>query len=111
MKTKEKSLLRKEGFWGGSEKDVLPWPISSEKSWKGKTEFLQNLRHKQTLADKEYYRGLSRCRLCGEHNGLKEYKLKNWCWPEGLIHYVKVHNVRPSLAFQEFTLGKHLKGY
>jgi hypothetical protein len=40
------------------------------------------------------YRGLSRCRLCGEHNGALEFSDGIYQWPQGLAHYVSEHNVR-----------------
>ena len=41
----------------------------------------------------EQYRGLSPCRVCGKHNGSKELTDGTFCWPEGLFHYVSVHDV------------------
>jgi hypothetical protein len=45
----------------------------------------------------EKYRGYSYCRFhCGisdEKMGFREYTDGEWVWPEGLIHYVRSHNV------------------
>lgn len=39
--------------------------------------------------------GISRCRLCGRHNGTTELTDgENFCWPQGLAHYVEEHGVR-----------------
>lgn len=54
------------------------------------------------------YKGSSTCRCCGNTNGSGDYKSDGWVWPEGLHHYIAKHNVRPSLAFQEFILGRQI---
>jgi hypothetical protein len=39
--------------------------------------------------------GFSRCRLCGRDNGSVELTDgENFCWPEGLAHYVEEHGIR-----------------
>ena len=41
-----------------------------------------------------HYRGLSLCRFgCGQ-NGSGEHSDGEWCWPEGLAHYVEQHHVK-----------------
>ena len=99
-----KTLLR-EGFWYSKHEPKLPMPIPLEKSWKGKKEFLENLKKKEGKSKTTHYKGWSTCRLCGCHNGSTEFSSGGWVWPEGYAHYVKEHNVRPSLAFQEFICG------
>eukprot|EP00760_Papus_ankaliazontas_P024430 PhM_4_TR2303/c0_g1_i1/m.103159 len=52
------------------------------------------------------YRGMSTCRLCpgGDVlNGSVEYSWEGFTWPEGLVHYIERHRVRPpnSNAFFE----------
>lgn len=44
-------------------------------------------------------RGLSACRFCGKMNGSAEITDWVYCWPEGLAHYVDVHEVRLPDAF------------
>ena len=39
-------------------------------------------------------RGLSPCRFCGQHNGHREFTDGVYQWPEGLAHYLWVHEVR-----------------
>ena len=45
----------------------------------------------------ESYRGLSWCRFyCGVNDremGFREFTDGEWVWPEGLVHYVRSHNV------------------
>ena len=38
--------------------------------------------------------GLSPCRFCGQHNGHREFTDGTYQWPEGLAHYLWVHEVR-----------------
>ncbi|WP_406026197.1 hypothetical protein OH802_06445 [Nocardioides sp. NBC_00850] len=45
------------------------------------------------------YRGISRCRLCEKDNGSAEMTDGTYCWPEGLAHYVRQHDVRLPEAF------------
>jgi hypothetical protein len=49
------------------------------------------------------YRGSSTCRLCGQSNGSREFHVAGWIWPVGYRHYIEMHQVRPSLAFEEFV--------
>lgn len=44
------------------------------------------------------YRGLSPCRFCGQHNGHREFTDGTYQWPEGLAHYLWVHEVRLPVA-------------
>jgi hypothetical protein len=43
------------------------------------------------------YRGYSQCRFrcgaSGEQMGYREYTDGEWVWPEGLLHYIRAHNV------------------
>lgn len=50
------------------------------------------------------YRGCSHCRLCDQVNGNKEFSLGKWVWPDGYMHYIKDHNVKPSDAFYKFVI-------
>lgn len=103
----------REGFWFSEYDPLLPMPVASETGWTGKTEFIKALVEAESGAQVVHYRGFSSCRLCDLRcNGTKEYTLTRdtgtWRWPEGYRHYVLEHNVRPSLAFQEFILGHKL---
>ncbi len=53
----------------------------------------------------QQYRGLSRCRLCGQHNGSKELTDRTYYWPEGLSHYVLAHHVRLPQEFVGHVLS------
>jgi hypothetical protein len=51
-----------------------------------------------------FYMGISMCRLCGSPNGSGEQTDGTYLWPEGLTHYVEVHNVRLPEEFVEHAL-------
>ena len=111
-------FILREGFWaGGSEpgSNLLPRPITAEKAWKGKRVFLKALTYieQSTQVHAEHYKDWSTCRVCEMINGSQDFRFESmnitWKWPSGYTHYVKIHNVRPSLAFQEFiTLAYEL---
>lgn len=105
----ETVFVLREGFWrepDSPEGKVLPRPVPHDKPWLGQKRFLKNLRLAETEASSGRFKGMSKCRCCGALNGSDEFKLKRfgmtWIWPCGFAHYVSCHNVRPSLAFQEF---------
>ena len=102
--------MNREGFWSTGKESDLPQAYAykvSVDTWKGKEEFLNRLdRIQSTYAQVLYYKGISSCRICNCMNGSREYKYEGWQWPEGYSHYIEKHNVRPSLAFEEFITGK-----
>ena len=102
--------INREGFWGSGRGSLLPMPQASETKWKGRALFLKRLHILQESGDTRaaHYKGWSTCRICGCNNGSVEFTREGWRWPAGFIHYVEEHNVRPSLAFQEFVIGEVL---
>jgi hypothetical protein len=117
--------VQREGFWATSKSESgapipLPYPQHSDVAWKGKKKFLALLEHVEQYGGKfgtvraDMFRGFSMCRCCRKPNGSGEYTAtfdfsKNdrptvWVWPSGYAHYIREHNVRPSLAFQEFIV-------
>lgn len=104
-------MNRREGFWKEGPESLLPMPHARDKAWKGQKRFLDALRSKQGDDNTQSvaYKGASQCRLCKCRNGSMSFIADGWTWPEGLAHYVSEHNVRPSLAFQEFILGEIIK--
>eukprot|EP00759_Apiculatamorpha_spiralis_P055127 PhF_6_TR7287/c0_g1_i1/m.10886 len=82
----------------------IPWPYQdfTKQQFLAKLAAVENWL--QTHNDGEgvlSFRGLSKCRLCGEFVGNKEYQ---WhigrgsvvSWPAGYMHYIEVHEVAPS---------------
>lgn len=120
-------MILREGFWArtldlsddrlpaaGSDEDLMPlaMPIHSSASWYGKRIFLRALAKVEDAAkdtNMVQYRGSSMCRCCGKLNGSSEFQVAiggghAWHWPNGFVHYIEVHNVRPSQAFIDFIL-------
>lgn len=108
-----KFVLR-EGFWWSADKSNrdLPKVKARKTAWRGQREFLTALnRIEQYHPDTQKFhaKGWSNCRCCEKKNGSVQFKLRalgvTWEWPNGFRHYVEDHNVRPSLAFQEWILA------
>ena len=49
--------------------------------------------------------GYSPCRVCGDDNGSLELSDGVYVWPEGLVHYLSEHAVRPPDVFVEHVLS------
>lgn len=107
--TSKQVLNRREGFWNTGKGSALPDPIENNEPWPGQAEFLKALTAVEGQAEKEAYRGVSMCRVCKRVNGSVTYISGGWEWPSGFAHYVKEHNVRPSLAFIEFITQEEIK--
>jgi hypothetical protein len=92
-----------EGFWRSSPEanEGLPWPVPDQE-WIHRNAFLDSLDRAEADAQKIASRGYSLCRLCGNRNGFKSFRLDHWEWPEGFRHYVESHQVRPSREFELF---------
>ncbi len=94
--------MNKEGFWWSVREPNLPFPESKPR-WSKKKKFLDALSVLEAKATRNLYRGISRCRLCGEANGNAEFTNKNWTWPQGYRHYIDDHDVRPSREFRQYV--------
>jgi hypothetical protein len=102
-----------EGYWFSddlySDNINYPFPIS-EKNKNVSEDFLTKLHYLcNTLGNiKKDYQGGSQCRLCNEHCGGSEYKIKKnditFTFPNGIFHYYECHNVMPSNEFLQFIM-------
>jgi hypothetical protein len=128
-------MVKKAGFWWSEQNPDLPMPIA-QAPWTGQSQFLQLLQcleQKYMKCYREYvnqynahrtpapvdpghviaYRGWSTCRICGTHNGSREFHVDGWQWPEGYRHYLSAHNVEPDPEFKAFVeaqvQGLHVK--
>lgn len=52
------------------------------------------------------FRGSSTCRVCGDRNGSTELHDGTYRWPQGFVHYVRDHGVKPSEAFLSHVLAQ-----
>lgn len=111
--------IKKEGFWKSEEEQNLLNPIHSSKPFLNKTEIVKKLERLEKLieerkvlkAQSKAFKGSSICRCCGERNGSEEFYYLNWVWPSGFIHYVKYHNIEPSIEFINEVLNSEIKTY
>lgn len=99
-----------EGFWWSEREPHFPKPIASEIPFSNKDEIVNKLKYveeniqnytlgKRHTGQKVHYKGYSECRCCGKEVGSAEFRIENWTWPEGLLHYVLEHNIKPSEEF------------
>lgn len=112
---RDREIILREGFWSNGKADTAQFPkaIPRTKPWHGKAEFLEALEFVEARAQKKAYKGWSDCRCCGKKNGSADYRRTRFgvtfVWPSGFSHYVSEHNIRPSLAFQEWVLAASRK--
>lgn len=102
-----------ESFWRKSKNDntrdsngdLFPWPKEGDKYWTDKTEFKNKL-----LGVQKYLKSKNKfntavynnkdCLLCNQKDITHgTFNLNNIIWEDGLVHYIDVHNVRPSSDF------------
>lgn len=100
--------IHREGFWRSESEPNLPMPIHSDISWTNKFRFLYYLHGLEEVATFVIYKGVSPCRCCGHMIGNREFTHKGFVWPQGLSHYIEVHNVKPSKEFMEFVINEQL---
>lgn len=89
-----------EGFWYSDSQPELPKVVPGE-PWERQTEFITKLISVQKTAKSLQYRGCSLCRICNKVNGSITYQCNDWQWPQGYIHYITEHNVKPSKEFRD----------
>ena len=92
----------KVGFWHSTTEPHLLKPVPSLDPWEGKHKFLLGLKATEEMADAVTFKGVSKCRICGCHNGCVEFEYGGFVWPAGLAHYVENHNVMPPKEFVDF---------
>lgn len=107
--------FKKEGYWKNPHvPSSYPMPIENSFEKNLQIDFLKKLsfiedmiinkKHPKSIpqSQKMSFMGYSFCRCCGQKNGNKEFLFNGWAWPEGLRHYIEVHQVRPSEEFETF---------
>lgn len=103
--------VKVEGFWWSPQEPQFPKPVGVTEPFPDKDIVVTALEklHEEIILHKKgqcvYFKGFSTCRCCKGANGSREMSYKHWKWPEGLLHYVKVHNIRPSEEFVQNVLN------
>jgi hypothetical protein len=95
------------GFWRSTTEPDLPMPVAQDTPEEGQGPFLASLRRVEVNLERlnkaERYRGISRCRICGQGNGCAEFTHRGFVWPSGFSHYVAVHNVKVPVDFRDMV--------
>lgn len=99
------------GYWKTNFPDCpYPMPVANTATPEELSEALSLLNKiKSSIKTRTLYtKGVSPCRLCGKSNGSQEYvvtkysragnPLVRWCVPEGYVHYLMDHQVKPDFA-------------
>lgn len=83
--------------------DIFPWPIEGSKYWTDKEQFKNRLQNTETYLKNNNRFDISNnkdCILCDKKNiTTGTYNLNNIIWEDGLMHYIDIHNVKPSQKF------------
>lgn len=93
------------GYWDGPQNDSS-WPRPEDfvdNNWDSEERDLVVSYLKTGLIARAYM-GYSRCRVCGKENGDLELSDGVFVWPDGLAHYVEMHDVRPPTRFVQHVL-------
>lgn len=79
--------------------------LEEGKNWSNKKEFIKYLSSIQIILDNNetyiYDETIkNNCLLCDAASiTTKQYKFKKYIWEDGLVHYIKKHNIKPSEGF------------
>jgi len=85
-------------------------PIPSDyvdQNWDYK-ERLAVMDHLESGKEYEAWKGYSSCRFgCIHDNGSVDFTDGTYVWPEGFVHYIQVHGVKPPQEFIDHVLGQY----
>jgi hypothetical protein len=106
------SKLRPIGFWRNEVVPDLPHPGDWVDATWDAAERARIVDYLTRGAFAGGQAGFSYCRLCDpdgrvSDNGTREYSDGMWFWPEGFVHYVRDHGVRPPREFVTWALAHH----
>lgn len=98
--------LKMIGFWKNDEFPNFPIPIENSRTYNDNMKekiicYLSNIYLKKLR-----YLGYYQCRICNCDNGLADIYDEEYIWPQGLVHYVKIHNVDLPPEFINHILKK-----
>lgn len=98
--------MKKIGYWHSRDEPHLPHPEATDIPVE--PAFLEKLEEiiKNPETARIQYLGYSTCRLCSKSdNGDSDIFLGEYNFPDGLLHYYKVHNVRPDPDFVKYIMS------
>jgi len=105
-------LYKYESVWRPSFDDqtkdskgqMFPWPKEANIEWQNKDAFLNRLVDLQEGLESVAYESPRDCILCDKIGvSTKLYELNHRRWQDGLEHYIRVHNIKPSNEFIDFV--------
>lgn len=117
---KSKRFIYLEGFWSidenGEKVDLVdendkkhPYPEARAKKWKymyfftNKLKMVQDMKNTKTKKIEKYF--YKDCVICGQSNILTiKYTNNDIIWRDDLLHYVLVHNLKPTNQFIKFIM-------
>ena len=109
---KNRNDLKQIGYWrdwrepnSGDLSPNLPWPTDFvDLKWdvEERALFLEKLKEKSEVHT--IWRGLSLCRICAKLNGSQCRTDGVHIRPEGYVHYIEVHNLKPPEDFIKHIL-------
>jgi hypothetical protein len=97
--------LQPVGFWFSEREPWLPHPAQAVAPEWPQNERAAVIDYLLRPEDVMQFMGLSPCRICDQTVGSREFTDGTWVWPEGLVHYLDVHAVRPPDDFVAWILA------
>lgn len=97
---------QKIGFWHSQNEPQLPKIQESiDYSWsRDHRSVVASYLKNGTVSGR--YKGWSNCRICGVKNGSSDLTDGAYVWPEGLVHYVEAHHIKPNEEFVSHVLAR-----
>lgn len=108
-------IYKYESYWRDSKDEKiydsldkqLPWPTPEKVEWQNAELFITKLQEiEKYLLKKEKFKKYDEpksCLLCNAKNITTGYFIvNNIIWEDGLIHYIKNHNIKPSNEFVDY---------
>lgn len=115
-----KKLYKYESLWRESKKpsydynnNPLPYPVKGS-YWQNKEIFIEKLLDVQNelLRKNKFnkYKNFKDCLICKEKNITSgTYEIKNIRWEDGLLHYINIHNIKPSEEFLDYIFAHTIR--
>lgn len=98
----ERSRLLSVGYWRSREQPELPDPAAYVDTAWGEEERGAALSYLRSAPSCMRFCGYSTCRICGQSGpelGDSDLTDGTWIWPQGLVHYLEQHALRPPEPF------------
>lgn len=97
----------KVGFWPTGAEGKQAVAAQADPSFVEDPAFHAVLWFLQSPQSTTHFRGWSQCRVCGCVNGSQDYHRGEYTWPEGYLHYVIMHDVRPPAEFIQAAVAAY----